>query len=320
MQLLLLITLFCSICSCCEALVESEGRQDSYIIRHTKEGEDIHLKYMYKIPFPFNGEGCSYDLNYNDKTFHSSGFSQNSDNYPSTKHIRSFVQREDLFGYIVISFTIKSITFEDYGKYSCNFFCGASKFSNETYNITVSKVPGKADCDWHEEAKFKQTHSVLKCHARNLYPYGGIICFVSDHTGITAYQPFHVEGTDPLIGKFLLSRNAEVTCCSTGEEDTKSFQTCKDFHSNTLLPSSTEAPIKTATQIINKDYITNITIYRNVSSTNITLYKDQRDKRLLIKIILPIIAVIIIIIVMIVYLRIHQAKKDHHPQVHFTKV
>ena len=223
LQHILPLLIFCS--SCCGQLHQIDERNEHY---QKKEGEDLALKYI----FNQTGEDCTYHLTYNSETFHARGLSKSSGNYHLNKHTRSHVQREELFGYAVISLTIWDINFEDRGEYSCMLTCGESNYL-KTFDITVYKPPGLASCHWQNTSSvdLEESFSVLTCHANNGHPHASIVCYTVEGNAPVAHTPFHVHGDQLVKGKFWLNRNADVKCCSVSREFRKHYETCNDFSS-----------------------------------------------------------------------------------------
>ena len=218
----LIITLCCN--CCVGQLLCSEERQQYHSLQKD-EGQEIQLKYII-------GEGCTYHLTYNSEIFHARGLAKISEKYNLSKHRRSRVQREDLFGYTVISLTILNTKFEDRGEYSCLFTCGDYNYS-QTFDIRVYKPPGLASCHWQNTSSvdLEESYSVLTCRAKNGHPRGSIACYTVDGDVTVAHTPFHIQGDKILEGRFWLNRNAEVKCCSVSTQFKKSVETCNDFHS-----------------------------------------------------------------------------------------
>ena len=233
MQLLILVLLLCS-SSCAEEHELEANKHDRKL--NATEGDKLHLKYI----LPTFGEDCKYQLSYNNETFHVNGLSKSSSNYPHKKHVRSTINSENVFGFIVISFTLDSINFEESGKYLCMFICGDyyQTYFYE-YDITVYKPPGPANCRWKHTFPddWEYPFSVLACQADNGHPGAFINCYTSDNEDALAHAPINTENGNVLSSWFLLDRHAEIRCCSVSQVFKKTFETCVDFP-----PGSSSSP------------------------------------------------------------------------------
>ena len=266
-QYLLLIIVVC-FSSCSGPLQNSEGKR-FYLEHHTKEGDNLQLKYI----VPVTDEDCMFNLTYDNTIFNLNGLFHISNKYPHEKLERSSVQREQLFGYTVISLTIEDIEFSDRGEYSCVFLCANVTYS-QAYNITVSKPPGSANCYWQDDPYGPQDFSFLICSARNGYPDVGIICYESS----LAHLPVSTSTDNNVItSKFSLNRRSDVSCCSVNLEFTKSSKTCDDFYSS-VSPST--FPTEDKANEVGKSYVTEQYSSHGVATTQSTAIISKDNKKI----------------------------------------